>query len=126
MRRSSVRLRLWATSINPVRSVSYRVFLFLKDSSVSFFWHTHGTLNHNKPPLITPTKTCLVSSSEIRVNHSKARKFLFQCAVDVPFSSKKNQSSIEIKVLWHQIVALSMRRCRFWMIILYFCNFLRR
>jgi hypothetical protein len=123
MRRSSVRLRLWATLPTPVRSISYRGFLFLDDSCISFFWHTHGTLTHNKSRLIAFPRIHFLSGSQIRFNHLNECKFLLQCALVVPLSLAGNSSSLEIKALCNQVVALRMRRCHFWMIILYFYNF---
>jgi hypothetical protein len=122
MRRSSVRLRLWAMYLNPLRLMSYGVFLFIQNSIFEPLWHTHGTLTYNKPHSITIQRSNLSFGLKPRFHQSKSYKSLFKCAFSVPQHSIRNNIPREIKDLSFQNVALCMRCCSFWTI---FCMLLK-
>jgi integrase len=126
MRRSSVRLRLWAMDLNPLRLISYGVFLFIQNSIFEPSWHTHGTLDYNKLHSITIPRNSLSLGLKLRFYQSKSYKSLFQRAFSVPQHTIRNNIPREIKDLSFQNVALYMRRCIFFAIFLYFGEFFNK
>jgi len=84
MRRSSVRLRLWAIPPHPYQRKLLRVFLCSKNSSFVCPWHTHGTLNRNRSQLLKHFTSFLFSGLTISVGRCNSCESLFQCAISVP------------------------------------------
>lgn len=123
MRRSSVRLRLWAKPLNPSRLISCRGFLFLSKVDFISNWHTSGTLirnnrqhkqSKNLPPPLRFFRLFMISKSDQQI---------FKCATSVPFRDYADNTSREISILCRHNFALLMRCCLFSALPVCFCKF---
>lgn len=122
MRRSSVRFWLWATPLNILRITSYGVLSFPTKSIFQALWHTHGTLNRNTLRLNAYPKDFPILGFESKFNSLILPKLLFMCAMRVPQQSVTNTNLIKISSLQIHNIALNMRCCGFWTIVVCFCE----
>jgi len=113
MRRSRVRLLFRAIHLNPIRIAPYSVFPYSQVSDFEHSWHTHGTLFHNKPQLITFPTVHSSFNLKISIHTPVSCESLFNCAFNVPRQSIRNSNCIKINDLHFQNFALDMRRCVF-------------
>lgn len=111
MRRSSVRLRLWAQLLTPVRIAPCGGFVFYPSSIFSIEWHTSGTLNHKSwQHIFAQAGISLVPLSH-SLNSQKVYETLFQCAASVPLNQCNQSITRKMMTLYQQNIALHMRCC---------------
>lgn len=120
MRRSSVRLRLWASTPHPHERKLLRVFLSLNSSNFPTSWHASGTQSHNIGQNWAKAILSVLIKVSPSVQHSKTCENLFQRAVSVPYSLIDDLFTVKINDIRQIAVTLSMRSCGFCGVMLTF------